>query len=120
MIINLTLLIQVANFFFAYLLLKIFFLIPVLKFIRQDEQRKRTIEQVVLDLEEQVISAKKKQQKQQDDLRLYFVSHKPPMTEFVMCAHVPVVSKPLQELQAGQIATFKQTLKTVLQKKLWL
>lgn|GEM_PF-4776432 len=78
------------------------------------------IEQVVLGLEEQVVSVKKKQQKQQDMLRLYFVSHKPNLPESIIHSCAPVLDKLPQKMGDQEVYAFKEQLKSVLQKKLRL
>jgi len=110
-----------TNFFFAYLLLRKFFFVPILQFIEQDAQKRKMFENVILGLEEQVVVMKKKQQKQRDHLKVYFLSHKPDYTlELVHNAQSSTSKRPNFDIQVQEIINFREELRVILQKKFWL
>lgn len=79
------------------------------------------VEYVILDLEEQLMSMKKKQQKQRDNLRTFFISHKPcpEANSIISISPASCGENSLQECQKHDTVEFKEKLITVLQKKLW-
>lgn len=90
----------------------------MLNFIKQDQQQKDLLEQVLSNLEEQLVFEKKKQQKQQTLLKMYFVSNKPNLSDQDANFRRPLKSLPLDI--AFDVGVFREKITTLLQERLQL
>lgn len=75
--INFTLIIQVCNFFIAYILLRRFFFRPVIGIITEEEIAKSTIYTAIEEQRQFLQSQREIGQKQWNDCRTYFMNRRP-------------------------------------------
>lgn len=107
--INLTLLVQVINFAFAYIVLRILFFKPVVEAIRKEDHEKEslidTIEQRRVMLEER----EKERQTQWRKCQNYFVNHAPDFpsrTALIMKVPLRLISPSLDPKKIEEYSTF--------------